>query len=685
MSGGIRLFKLFQRNKQEEVIKEKSHSIIYMANHVTKQDLTYLHNELPKNVHFIIFHKDEYEANLKNLADRKLSVFPELTPDTLKKIISIGESGEPLLLFPELRISRTGRVMKIYQEFVFVANKLGATIYPVIIKIGDSKSSGLNIANFLEKSPSIHIGKPFTVSDGKERGSWEVYRHLTNLYVQANLKKKVNLFNELLEVSRLYDSQTPIVKDTTNELTYKRLLLTVHVLSARLEERLKDKTVGVLLPSAVGHVVTLFSLFKIGKTPAILNFTMGQQTLIDCCETAGIQTIITSREFIDKGGFHELVTFIEKHGYTILYLEDVKETINSMDKIVGLKNHASSQRSTSADNEVILFTSGSENKPKGVILTHDHIYANIQQAMSVMDLDHRDRMLNPLPMFHSFGLTIGTFLPILSGISLVIYPSPIQYKVIPELVYQEDITLLLSTPTFLNGYGKNADPYDLHTLRYAIAGAENVKEETKELFYEKFGIRILEGYGATEASPLVALNTPIYTKAGSVGKLIPGLQFKVEKVEGIENGGSLLIKGPNVMKGYLIHGKGFVPHEEWYNTGDVVEIDELDYVTIKSRLKRFAKVGGEMVSLNLVEKIAMESYDEISFAAVSVPDKRKGEKIILFTSLEDVNIKDLKKYIKTEKYSPLLTPTEIVKIDEIPLLGSGKTDYVSLENRAANL
>ena len=199
------------------------------------------------------------------------------------------------------------------------------------------------------------------------------------------------------------------------------------------------------------------------------------------------------------------------------------------------------------------------------------------------------------------------------------------------------------------------------------------------MFYNKFGIRILEGYGATEAAPLISLNTPIYTKSGSVGKIIPTLEYKLEKIEGIEEGGSLLVKGPNIMKGYLIHGKGFVPQENWYNTGDVVEIDKEGFVTIKSRLKRFAKIGGEMVSLNLVETIAMKCFDDIGFAAVSIPDKRKGEKIILYTSKAEVTQRELKRFIKAHHYSPLLLPSDIKEINEIPLLGSGKTDYVTLE------
>ncbi len=663
-----------------------------MSNHISKNDLVYLHRELPLNVHFLVFNKEEYEHNEKNMVGRKITLFEEITPDVMKKMIAIIEAEEPVLLFPELRISRFGNIMKIYEEIAFIANRTDATIYPVIIQTNDGKRGMISFTSlnpFSEKDASIHIGEPFQISiektpgvNDKELATSIIYQKMTDLYAKSMYKYNVNLFNELLEASKMFDPNKIMIKDPTNALTYKKFLLGVQVLSSKLETLLEEERVGVFLPSSIGQAVCLFSLFKIGISPAVLNFTMGHSTLIDCCETASVKTVLTSKVFIEKAELDELIKVFEQNGLSVIYLEDVKESLNSKDKIVGLKNHASSQRSTHAKNEVILFTSGSENKPKGVILTHDNIYANIHQALSVIDLHTGDRLLNPLPMFHSFGLTIGTFLPLLTGIPVVIHPSPIQYKLIPEIIYNEDITILLSTPTFLNGYGKNAHPFDFHTVRYAIAGAESVKEEIKELFQHKFGIRILEGYGATEASPLLSVNTPMHSKEQSVGKLIPGVQYKVEKVEGIEKGGSLLVKGPNLMKGYLIHGKGFIPLNDWYDTGDVVEIDEYGYVTIKSRLKRFAKIGGEMVSLNLVEDIVAQCFDDIGFAAVSIADKRKGEKIVLFTTKEEFSLRELKRFVKTQKHSALLIPAEVMQIDEIPLLGSGKTDYVTLEQLA---
>lgn len=660
-----------------------------MSNHVSVTDLTALHRVLPASVHFFVFDENEYKLNEKNITGRKVTFIDNLTPDNIKKMISIIEKEEPVLLFPEMRISSIGSIMKIYDEIAFIALRTQAKIYPVCIQLPETKpaKSIAALNPFQDKIGQVKIGEPFHLNvpeneqiDKKKFATIQIYNHLTSLFVQFKLNKRINLFNELVEVSKYADAQTTVIKDHSTSLTYKKFLLSIHVLSSKMESTLKDELrVGVLLPSSVGQAICLFSMFKIGVVPAVLNFTMGYSVLIDCCETADIKTIITSKQFIEVAELHELVEVLKNNHIQIIYIEELREGLSSREKIVGLKNHASNQKSLHYDNEVILFTSGSENKPKGVILTHENIYSNIQQAMSVMDLNSKDKMLNPLPMFHSFGLTIGTILPLISGIPLIIHPSPIQYKVIPEIIYQEEITVLLSTPTFLNGYGKNAHPYDFRSIRYAVVGAESVKEELKELFYQKFGIRILEGYGATEASPLLSLNTPLHTKANSVGKLIPSMEYKIEKVEGIENGGSLLVKGPNVMKGYLLHDKGFVRQEGWYNTGDVVEVDPYGFITIKSRLKRFAKVGGEMVSLNLVEEISSQCFDDLGFAAVSIPDKRKGEKIVLFTNQEQASLKELKRYVKAHKHSPLILPAEIKYMDEIPLLGSGKTDYVTLE------
>ncbi|MFP3727537.1 AMP-binding protein [Priestia filamentosa] len=678
----------------------KKQGAIYMSNHVSIDDISVLHQKLPQNVKFILFNKREFTHNEGKLKNRQVVIFEQLDARAIIEISKIVENGEPILIFPEIKISKTGSLLRIYSEFAFLAHKTNAVIYPVFIHSESRSSLYPNALRFVESlvpysKSYVRVGSPFTLKNfstatgevEKERIAAFIHTQLNNLKFNSLHKKDVNLYNELLLASKTFKDNEYIVKDTSGQVSYSKLLLNINVMSQRLERELTEPRVGVLLPSSIAHVVTLYSLFKLNVTPAILNFTMDEQNLNDCCETAEIKTIITSSAFIEKGNLESLISSLEKK-YKIVYLENVKDSINSGDKLRGLVNNYLPIKSHLKSSEMILFTSGSENKPKGVVLTHDNIYANILQALTVMDLTTQDKMFNALPMFHSFGLTVGTILPIVSGIPTYLYPAPTHSKEIPRTVYEEDLTLFISTPTFLNHYERYAHPLTFHNVRYVIAGAEQLKDETRIKWMERYGKKIFEGYGATEGSPILALNTPLYNKVNSVGKVFPGMEFKLNPIEGIERGGSLLVKGPNMMKGYLIHGKGFIPLNDWYDTGDVVEVDEDNYITIKSRLKRFAKIGGEMVSLNQVEELASKCFEHTNFAAVVLPDKRKGEKIILFTlPLEDEKTfktlpKTLKKFIKTNKLSSLLIPAEIRAIEEIPLLGSGKTDYVSLQKVA---
>jgi len=678
----------------------KNNNIIYMSNHVSIDDISILHTTLPENVRFVVFNKAEYAHNESKIKNRKISYVEQLNAHTTLEIIKLVEEGEPILIFPELKISKTGSLLRIYPEFAYIAHKTNATIYPVFISDAVKNTNYLNSLRFVENFTPSHksyvtVGTPFTLAEfptakgeiEKERIAAFIYKELNNLKFSSLQKTGVNLYNELLLAGKTHKENDYIIKDLSGQLSYNKLILNVNVMSQRLEKVIKEQRVGLLLPSTIAHVVVLYSLFKLEITPAILNFTMGEKSLVDCCETAELKTIITSSTFVEKGNLGELISILEKK-YNIIYLENVKDSINNVDKIIGLANNYLPIKSQSSSNEVILFTSGSESKPKGVILTHDNIYANIHQALTTIDITTKDKMFNSLPMFHSFGLTVGSILPIVSGIPAFLYPAPTHSKEIPKVVYEEDMTLFITTPTFLTHYERYAHPFSFHNVRYVITGAERLKAETRAHWLENYGIKIYEGYGATEAAPILALNTPLYNKVGSVGKIFPGMEFKLRPIEGIEKGGTLLVKGPNLMKGYLIHGKGFIPLTDWYDTGDVVEIDENNYITIKSRLKRFAKIGGEMVSLNLVEELAAQCFGHTNFAAVVVPDKRKGEKIILFTlTLEDERLsktlpKTLKKHIKSNKLSSLLIPADIKEIDEIPLLGSGKTDYVTLQSIA---
>ena len=301
---------------------------------------------------------------------------------------------------------------------------------------------------------------------------------------------------------------------------------------------------------------------------------------------------------------------------------------------------------------MILFTSGSEGTPKGVVLTHRNILANAAQAASRIDFHSGDKVFNVLPIFHSFGLTAGTVLPLISGVPVYFYPSPLHYRIVPELIYGSNATIIFGTDTFLGGYARTAHPYDFRSVRYCFAGAEPVKASTRETYMEKFGLRILEGYGVTETSPVISINTPMYNRSGTVGKIMPGMEYRLDPVPGIVDGGRLHVRGPNVMAGYLRAEKPGVleaPQDGWHDTGDIVAIDEGGFVTIRGRAKRFAKIGGEMISLAAVEALAGELWKGSLAAVATVPDARKGERLVLVTDAGNATRAEFLAFAKAQR------------------------------------
>jgi acyl-[acyl-carrier-protein]-phospholipid O-acyltransferase/long-chain-fatty-acid--[acyl-carrier-protein] ligase len=307
--------------------------------------------------------------------------------------------------------------------------------------------------------------------------------------------------------------------------------------------------------------------------------------------------------------------------------------------------------------------------------------ANAAQAEARIDFGRADKVFNVLPVFHSFGLTVGVMLPLVSGVPIYLYPSPLHYRTVAELIYGVNATIMFGTDTFLAGYARVAHAYDFRSLRYVLAGAEPVKESTRRTYMEKFGLRILEGYGVTETAPALALNTPMFNKFGTVGRILPGMEARLEKVEGVDEGGRLFVRGPNVMLGYLkVENPGVLepPAEGWHDTGDIVTIDEQGFIAIKGRAKRFAKVAGEMISLAAVEMLAAELWPDVPSAVVAVPDVRRGERLILVTQRKNATRSEFQAFAKSNHASDLMIPSEVWTVEKLPMLGSGKVDNISL-------
>ncbi|MEM0929105.1 MAG: AMP-binding protein, partial [Pseudomonadota bacterium] len=418
--------------------------------------------------------------------------------------------------------------------------------------------------------------------------------------------------------------------------------------------------------------------------------TAGEKALFSALETADIKHIITSSKFIEVGGLEGLVDALSSKAQ-IHILEDIREGLSASDKLyaaIGEMVPSLMRRPVSPDTPgVILFTSGTEGAPKGVVLSHQNLVANVEQIRLHVDLEPGDRVFNPLPIFHSYGLTGGSLFPLIDGKTQVAYPSPLHVKIIPELIKQTSATLLFATDTFLHRYLRSAREGALNSLRYAICGAEKVRDETRSLARRKFGFSVLEGYGATEAAPVIAVNQPGDIRPGTVGKILPGIETRIEEIAGLEGGGRLFIRGPNVMTGYIDpKTKALNPPEEgWYDTGDVVQIDGGGYMAIRGRVKRFAKISGEMVSLAVVENCASVVWPDAVHAAVILPDDKKGEQIILLTEEEDPRRDDLLSWSQTHGVPELAVPKRVMHIEAIPLLGTGKVDYITLQRRAEEL
>ncbi len=623
------------------------------------------------------------------------------SPLALKQIVKLVESGRPVAIFPEGRITRTGSLMKIYDGAAFVAAKTGATIVPVRID-GAARSYFGRLAGIYPRQllprvdihvqPRRHIAMPALPSAKlRRRRAGELLRDIL-LDMLVATRPQRTLFAAFLDARATFGNQYKLVEDIRMvEESYGSLLKMALGLGRLLARHTAPgEIVGVLTPNAAPTLGLVLGLSLNARIPAMLNYTAGAEGLRAACTAANIRTLVASRTFIDKAHLGGLLE--QLHGVRVLYLEDLKRELTIADRLWLLAHLLVPQRAAVPqqpdDPALVLFTSGSEGKPKGVVHSHNSLLANVAQVRAVADFTPRDKFMMALPLFHSFGLTCGVLLPLVSGCKVFLYPSPLHYRIVPELVYDRDCSVLFGTSTFLGNYAKFAHPYDFGRLRYVVAGAERLNEDVRQTWIDKFGIRILEGYGVTECAPVVAVNVPMACRRGSVGQLLPGMQYELEAVPGIDNGGALQVHGPNLMKGYLLFDQpGIIQpppaiRPGWYATGDIVEVDADGFLHIRGRLKRFAKIAGEMVSLEVVEQIAAVAAPGLLHAASTRSDAAKGEALVLFTTAAALSREQLLAAARSLGAPELAVPRVIRPVDALPLLGSGKTDYVSLKRLA---
>jgi acyl-[acyl-carrier-protein]-phospholipid O-acyltransferase/long-chain-fatty-acid--[acyl-carrier-protein] ligase len=683
--------------------------VLLVPNHVSWLDWVFLGAVLDDDWKFVTSSTTAQTSWLhrKMMVNGRTFPVDNTSPYAVRDMADYLEKGGRLVLFAEGRITLTGSLMKVFDGTGFLIRKTGAKVITCYLR-GASRGHFVKHGGWRRWFPKVsaHFSAALT-APAFENLSNTIARQKVTQWLRDRMTLQQfevemthgprHVLAAVAETAANIPGRVALEDVSFKEMTYRRLMVGADLLAAEWRRRLgptAGEHVGVLLPNVNSQPVTILSLWAAQKVPAMLNFSTGIPVMLLCVQLAGLKHIITSRQFLEKARLN--LAPIEAAGIRLIYLEDVSPAIGGFAKFAALLRHTlacgAGLRDTPLrpeDTAVVLFTSGSEGVPKGVELTHGNLLANIRQATAVIDVTDHDRFFNALPMFHSFGLLGGTLFPLVRGCYTFLYPSPLHYRVVPTLVYDRVCTVLMGTNTFLNGYARKAHAYDFNSLRYLIAGAEKVQTATLDTWARKFGVRILEGYGATECSPMISLNTRMDPSIGSAGRLVPGLEYKLEAVDGVEEGGRLFVRGPNVMKGYLNPEPNatFQALAGWYDTGDIVHVDGDGFLHIRGRMKRFAKVSGEMVSLTAVEDALAGAFPQFGLrcavAVIARPDEDKGEKLIAVTNEPKLQLADLRAAIKAKGLSNLCAPREIKVVPNIPKLGTGKTNHRELEKIVA--
>jgi acyl-[acyl-carrier-protein]-phospholipid O-acyltransferase/long-chain-fatty-acid--[acyl-carrier-protein] ligase len=687
----------------EEYLREEG-PLVLAPNHVSWLDWLFLGVLLDADWKFVASSTTARTSWLHRKIMINRRTFPVDTSSSyaVRDMSAFLEKGGKLVLFPEGRLSRTGGLMKVYDGISFLLQRSGARVITAYLR-GANRTPWVSHPGWTQWRPrvSVHFAPPLpapafphlSATVARQRVTAWLRDRMVAQQVEIDLKCGPKTVTAAVgSIVRAAPNRVALEDVSNTKLTFRKLATGADALASVWARRLagaRGERVGVLLPNANPTPLTLASLWLCGKTPAMLNFSTGVPTMAVCARLAQIRHIITSRKFVEAAKID--ITALEHAGLQLHYLEDVRASIGFGAKIVAvLRNrlapgaHLRHARISDTDTAVVLFTSGSEGVPKGVELTHRNLIANARQIEAVMDITDDERFFSALPLFHSLGLVGGLLFPLLRGCYTFLYPSPLHYRIVPVMVYDKSCTVLLGTNTFLNGYARKANAYDFNTVRLLVAGAEKVQTATFDTYAKRFGVRILEGYGATECSPAICINSRINPKLGTAGRFLPLMEWKLEPVPGVTGGGRLWVRGPNVMKGYLNPEPQakFAAQGGWYDTGDVVEVDDEGFVSIKGRMKRFAKISGEMVSLTAVEDALAGAYPifgaRCQIAVIAVPDEDKGEKLIAVTNEPRLTLSDLRATIKAKGLTNLSSPRELRVVQSIPKLGTGKTDHRAL-------
>lgn len=683
--------------------------VLIVANHVSLLDALLLHVFVSRDLVFVHGASHPWRGWIHLFLRKTQTVFLDAeSAGTFGNVEQMLREGKRCVIFPEGLPSVSGTLEKMRESAALIADNANTMLlyiridgaqYTPFSRLQNDARRRLFPKIILTIRPPRRLHLPEVTSEREYRqiAANRLYDFMCEEMFAADFRPS-NLLRELLEARRFHGGGRVILEDLQQgKITYRDLIAKSLVLRRLLGRTILpgQKRIGVMLPNSIGTVLTYFALQGLGRTAAMMNFSAGPAQVVSASRIAGIETILTSQRFVSIAKLEPTVKALQESHIKVVYLERLREGLRLSDKlsiILGTFLPEISLRSAleqnGEDEAVILFTSGSEGAPKGVVLSHNNIIANLRQLAVRVDFSPRDVIFSCLPMFHSFGMTAGLFLPLCFGVRSWLYPSPLHYASIPDLIYQSNATILFSTDTFLNGYARFAHQYDFRRLRYVFAGAEKLHEETRRLWSDRYGVRVLQGYGVTETAPVISVNTAMESRNDTVGRALPGIDIRLESEPDLKAGKRLHVRGPNVMKGYM---KETAPGEiqplpdGWHDTGDIATVDEDGYITIVDRFGRFAKIGGEMVSLGAVEAAVGKLWRESAHAVVAIPDSHRGESVILLTQEKKADAGILAEHCNTLGLARLWIPRSIFHIEEVPLLPGGKTDYVKARALAAEL
>ena len=695
---------------------------LLVPNHASMVDACLMIASSDRPIRFLMF-KDSYEHPVIKPFAKILRVIPISSQQrpremihSLREAAQVLRDGELVCIFPEGQMTRIGQMLPFRRGMERILKGVDAPIIPVHIDGVWGSIFSFFGGRFLWKLPR-KIPYPVRVTFGKPLSptatSQEARQAVQELGVEAFAHRKRHmktLPRSFLQTVRRHPFRFAMADGRMPQVRYFDALVKTIFLARRLRSRWRgQEMVGILLPPSIPGALVNLAALLMGKVPVNLNYTSSNESLTACAQQCNLQTVVTSRQFLER-------VHVQPPAEAI-FLEDLAANPRVAERACallascllparGIEAFVGAERRARLDDvATIIFSSGSTGDPKGVILTHYNIASNVEQLNQVVMLNSTDRILGILPFFHSFGFTGTLCLPVALGLGVIYHPNPLDARAIGALVAQYAITLLLATPTFLNTYTRRCAPEDFGSLRFVMAGAEKLPERIAQAFEDHFGIRPLEGYGCTECSPVVALNTldfraasfrQVGAKRGSIGHPLPGMSVRiVDPATGrpvpVSEPGLLLVRGPNVMQGYLQQPEktAEVLQDGWYNTGDIATVDEDGFIRITDRLSRFSKVGGEMVPHIKVEEKLQELADasEQVFAVTAIPDEKKGERLVVFHTLADKDLREcLEKLAKSDL--PALwrpRPDQFLSIRALPYLGTGKLDLRRLRELALEM